>query len=73
MLRESTIAGHGIARIASYFVEQDIQQGKLMSVLADETEEDSGSMYLLYPQLIHQSKKTRSFIAFVKTYFQQQG
>lgn len=71
MLRESAIEGHGITRIASYFVEKDIQQGKLISVLPDETADEFGSIYLLYPQLVHQSKKTRAFIEFVKASFAQ--
>jgi DNA-binding transcriptional LysR family regulator len=69
LLRESALAGHGITRIASYFVEKELQEEKLINLLSEETTDKFGSIYLLYPQLIYQSKKTRAFIDFVQKYF----
>lgn len=69
LLRESALNGHGITRIASYFVERELKEGKLVNVLEHETADKFGSIYLIYPQLIYQSKKTRAFIDFVHDFF----
>ncbi|NLS13396.1 LysR family transcriptional regulator [Vibrio sp. SM6] len=69
LLKESAIAGNGIARLASYFVKQEVEQKDLVSLLPDETSHHYNAVYLVYPQLIYKSAKTNAFIAFVKQYF----
>ncbi|HCH5588696.1 TPA: LysR family transcriptional regulator [Vibrio parahaemolyticus] len=69
LLKESALAGKGITRLASYFVQQEVEQGHLKQVLASETDHQHNAVYLVYPQLIYQSAKTKAFIKFVKQYF----
>lgn len=69
LLKESALSGNGIARLASYFVEQDVDNGRLVQVLSEETDHQHNAVYLVYPQLIYQSAKTKAFIEFVKQYF----
>jgi len=69
LLKDAVLSGKGITRIASYYVEKEIEQGKLSPVLEHETVGQVSSLYLLYPQLIYQSKKSKAFIEFVKNHF----
>ncbi len=69
LLKEAAVNGDGIIRIASYFVADELEQNRLVNLLLEETQGKYNRMYLLYPQLLHQSAKVRAFIAFVKQYF----
>lgn len=66
MLREFALNHEGIVRIASYFVEKDVQNGTLSQVLPAETSEAFNSIYMVYPQLIYPSAKLKAFVEFVK-------
>ncbi|MFM2587573.1 LysR family transcriptional regulator [Vibrio sp. TBV020] len=69
LLKSAAINHMGIIRIASYFVKDELTRGELVQVLPDETRKESGSIYLLYPQLVFPSAKAQAFIQFVKRYF----
>lgn len=69
LLKESALSGNGIARLASYYVQRDVEGGRLNQVLTQETNQQYNSVYLVYPQLIYQSAKMKAFIEFVKKYF----
>ncbi|PMM25288.1 LysR family transcriptional regulator [Vibrio breoganii] len=66
MLREFALKDEGIVRIASYFVENDVKNGVLEQVLAEETSDAFNSLYMVYPQLIYPSAKLKAFVEFVK-------
>ena len=66
LLRSCALAGDGIVRIASYFVEKDIQQGRLVRVLSTQTSASFNSIYMVYPQLIYPPAKLKAFVEFVK-------
>jgi DNA-binding transcriptional LysR family regulator len=51
-------------------VEIDIAEGRL-EFLQDEALTTSNTMHIIYPQLIHQSKRLSAFIQFCRQYFAQ--
>lgn len=65
-LRMLALSGKGIVRIASYFVQEDVDNGRLVQVLADESPQHSNAIYMLHPQLIYPPAKLKAFIAYVK-------
>ncbi|WP_028865679.1 LysR family transcriptional regulator [Psychromonas aquimarina] len=65
LLKQQALAGKGIIRVASYYVDRELEQGTLQSILEDEYIHGQ-SIYLLYPQLIYPSAKLKVFISFVQ-------
>lgn len=66
LLKLAALNGHGIVRIASYFVADEVEQGLLKRVLTSETDKMTNSLYLVYPQLIYPPAKLKTFIDFIK-------
>ena len=64
LLKQQALAGRGIVRVANYYVDKELQAGRLQKVLEDEYIPGL-SIYLLYPQLIYPSAKLKAFITFV--------
>lgn len=68
LLKQQAMAGKGIIRIATYYVDRELQQGTLQRVLEDEYI-DGQSIYILYPQLLYPATKLKAFITFVQERF----
>jgi DNA-binding transcriptional LysR family regulator len=63
-LREALLGGAGVTRTPTFIVGRDIQEGRLVRLLADyDTLEVS--IYLVYPQRRHLSPKVRAFVDFM--------
>jgi DNA-binding transcriptional LysR family regulator len=60
-LRDATLAGYGIARLATFLISDDLRAGRLVPVL-DEFSLDGPSVRAVYPSSRHLSPKVRSFI-----------
>lgn len=69
LLKQQALSGQGIIRIASYYVQDELESGRLQQVLPDEVIEAGNSIYLFYPQLVYPSVKLRTFTEFIKTSF----
>lgn len=67
-LKNLALNGSGIIRLPDYMVDQEIAEGKLVDLL-DHSLADGKTMHLIYPQLIHQSKRMSTFIQFSRQYF----
>ena len=67
MLKKLAMQGNGIVRVPSYLVDKEIAEGSLMPVL-EEFMPVIRSIYIIHPQLIHQSKKLNTFIEFTRNY-----
>jgi DNA-binding transcriptional LysR family regulator len=68
MLKTLALKGEGIIRVPDYLVDQEIKEGTLVAIL--ESEMPAGqTIFMIYPQLIHQSNKLNAFIEFTKEYF----
>lgn len=65
-IREALLGGLGIARIPTFVVGRDLQQGRLQSVLSDYKMLEV-SIYLVYPQRRHLSPKVRAFVDFMSS------
>lgn len=63
-IRRIVLQGQGIARLPTFLVGQDLQQGSLRTVLAD-YQLQPGGLYALYPHNRHLSAKVRVFIDFL--------
>ncbi len=63
-LHQAVLAGIGIARLATYLVGRDIQEGRLMPLLNDYVHEQA-SIYVVYPHRRHLSPKVRAFVDFM--------
>jgi len=70
MLKGLALAGKGIIRVPNYLVDNELSSGELEVIFADEM--PKGSMiYMIHPQLIHQSKRLSAFIDFTRKYFEK--
>jgi DNA-binding transcriptional LysR family regulator len=70
MLKELALANKGIIRVPKYYVDSELKAGKLKAIFTEKM--PSGSMiYMIHPQLIHQSKRLSTFLEFTRQYFEQ--
>jgi DNA-binding transcriptional LysR family regulator len=60
-LRDATLAGYGIARLATFLISDDLRSGRLLPVLTC-LSADGPSVRAVYPSSRHLSPKVRSFI-----------
>lgn len=67
-LGQAALAGLGIIMVPEIFVEDDIREGKLVTLLP-EWVADSHALYAVYPYHKEQSKKVRALIDFLVGYF----
>lgn len=68
LLRQQALRGEGIIRIASYYVQDDIEAGRLSQVLKSYTL-DTNDMVMFHPQLVYPSQKLQQFSRFVRAHF----
>lgn len=68
ILKQLAVEAHGVARLPSFFVKDEIESGALVSVL-DEFCNETTSLYLLYPTTTRETNRLRQFTAFVTKYF----
>jgi len=64
VLRDAAVSGRGIALLPTFIAGQDLQSGKLQSILTKYRAPDL-SVYALYPPTRHLSVKVRVFIDFL--------
>jgi DNA-binding transcriptional LysR family regulator len=67
-IRRIVLQGQGIARLPTFLVGQDLQQGTLRTVLADYAL-TLGGLYAIYPHNRHLSAKVRVFVDFLAKKF----
>ncbi|TNE51913.1 MAG: LysR family transcriptional regulator [Deltaproteobacteria bacterium] len=67
-LRHSAIEGLGIAMLPNVFVNKDIQEGRLLSILIADVVSTT-NVYVVYPTHQYMSPKVRSFVDFCVEYF----
>ena len=60
-LRDATLAGFGIARLATFLVSDDLRAGRLVPILGD-VDADGAPIRAVYPSSRHLSPKVRTFI-----------
>ena len=63
-LRHAALAGMGLVQLPSFYVDQDIAAGTLLSVLDHCTPTDTG-VWAVYPHNRHLSAKVRLFVSFL--------
>ncbi|QFU75619.1 LysR family transcriptional regulator [Halioglobus maricola] len=63
-LRHAAIAGIGLVQLPAFYVEQDIADGKLITVLEEFAPTDTG-VWAVYPHNRHLSAKVRLFVNFL--------
>ena len=68
MLKKLALQGQGIIRVPDYLVKEEIQAGLLQPVLTSFMP-TGRTIYIIHPQLIHQSRKLNAFIEFTRNYF----
>jgi DNA-binding transcriptional LysR family regulator len=60
-LRDATLAGFGIARLATFLISEDLRVGRLLPIL-DGLSVDGPAVRAVYPSSRHLSPKVRAFI-----------
>ena len=60
-LRDATLAGYGIARLATFLISDDLRSARLVPIL-NEYSADGPAVRAVYPSSRHLSPKVRSFI-----------
>jgi DNA-binding transcriptional LysR family regulator len=68
MLKQLALEHRGIILVAEYQVDQEIKRQQLTPVLTDHSTSTS-ALYLIHPQLIHQSARLSTFIQFTMDWF----
>jgi DNA-binding transcriptional LysR family regulator len=68
-LLEPLLAGRGIAKLPSYFVDEYLRDGRLVRLLSD-YQCDSLPIHLVHRDLNSQPPRVREFVAFALSYFQ---
>ena len=68
MLKSLALHDDGIIRVPKYLVDKELSQGSLIQIF--ENDMPAGSkIFMVHPQLIHQSKRLSAFIDFTQQYF----
>jgi len=65
LVRDLALAGSGVALLPTFFVENDVVEGKLTSLISDQMPELDAGIYLVYPQAKYLSNTIRAFIDYV--------
>jgi DNA-binding transcriptional LysR family regulator len=60
-LRDATLAGYGIARLATFLISDDLRAGRLLPILQN-VDADGPPIRAVYPSSRHLSPKVRTFI-----------
>jgi DNA-binding transcriptional LysR family regulator len=60
-LRDATLAGYGIAKLATFLISDDLRAGRLVRIL-ENVAADGPAVRAVYPSSRHLSPKVRSFI-----------
>ncbi len=61
-MRAAAVCHLGVARIASFYIEADLREGRLVPLLPDCRSAEDTAIYALYPAGKHLSPKVRAFI-----------
>lgn len=65
MLKKQALAGLGLIMVPDYLVDKEVSEGKLIKILEPYISSER-KIYIIHPQLIHQSKRLTAFIQFTK-------
>lgn len=65
VLQAFAVRGHGVAILPQWLVQEDLEAGRLVRVLADYRFAPKG-VYAMYPDTRHLPLKVRAFIDFMK-------
>jgi DNA-binding transcriptional LysR family regulator len=68
LFKNLALAGHGIVRVPEYLVDDRISSGELEQVFAERMPEAT-NIYLIHPQLMHQTNRVSAFMQFARDYF----
>lgn len=68
LLKQLAIGGEGIIRLPGYYLETELKQNRLQSLLQD-YQSDGFDLYLLYPTATRETARLRLFTSFVIDYF----
>ncbi len=68
MLKSLALHDEGIIRVPKYLVDKELSQGDLVQIFGDDMPVGS-QIFMIHPQLIHQSKRLSAFIDFTREYF----
>ena len=68
MLKQLALSGEGIIRVPSYFVDQEVEAGLLEPIFENQYMKKN-QIQIIYPQLLQQSKRLKTFINFTIEYF----
>lgn len=64
----AVLAGIGVARLSTYLVNRDLEDGRLIRLLPSYCQEGS-AIYAIYPERRHLSPKVRAFLDFLGAHF----
>lgn len=67
-VRAAALSGLGFARIPRIFINNDLENGRLVEVLENFVEEDR-TVHIVYPHRRHLPNKTRVFVDFIADWF----
>jgi DNA-binding transcriptional LysR family regulator len=68
MLKSLALHDEGIIRMPKYLVDKELSEGTLVQIFDNDMPAGS-KIFMVHPQLIHQSKRLSAFIDFTREYF----
>jgi len=68
LLKQLGLQGEGIIRLPEYCVDKEIKQGSLEAIFQGQ-HLLTNKIFMIYPQLISQSKRLSAFVEFIQQYF----
>ena len=71
MLKTLALNDDGIIRVPKYLVDKELLEGSLIQIFENDMPIGS-KIFMVHPQLIHQSKRLSAFIDFTRQYFNSQ-
>lgn len=72
VLKQAVLDGLGIAVTPSFFLEDELKDGRIVEVLADHPQPNVG-IHIVYPPGLYIQPKTRAFIDFMVDHFKGRG
>ncbi|MEH6548800.1 MAG: LysR family transcriptional regulator [Pseudomonadales bacterium] len=69
MMKGLALNGDGIIRVPEYMVDKELEAGQLVGIFADDMPPGT-DIFIVHPQLIHQSKRLTAFIEYCRMYFE---
>lgn len=68
-VRQLVLQGHGLARLSTFMVHEDLREGRLVEVLPDANSTDRSPIHAVYTERVERSARVNVFVEFLRREF----